>query len=60
VVSTVLKFFHGAQPPDWAIAVSVQTNILLNHAGKIGRRAMIHVPGRQGAVDAMEIVGLQA
>jgi CheY-like chemotaxis protein len=59
-VSTVLKFFHGAQPPDWSIAASVQTNILLNHAAKIGRRAMVNVPGRSGAVDAVEITGLHA
>ncbi len=58
VVSTVLKFFHGAQPPDWAIAASIQTNILLNHAAKIGRRAMVNVPGRSGAVDAVEITSL--
>lgn len=59
-VSTALKFFHGAQPPDWAIAASVQTNILLNHAARIGRRAMVNVPGRQGAVDAVEILGVHA
>jgi DNA-binding response OmpR family regulator len=60
VVSTVLKFFHGAQPPDWAIAASIQTNILLNHAAKIGRRAMVQVPGRNGTVDAVEITGLHS
>ena len=60
VVSTVLKFFHGAQPPDWAIAASIQTNILLNHAAKLGRRAMVNVPGRSGAVDAVEITGMQS
>ncbi len=59
-VSTALKFYHGAQPPDWAIAASVQTNILLNHAAKIGSRAMVHVPGRNGAVDAVEIIGLHS
>jgi CheY-like chemotaxis protein len=59
-VSIVLKFFHGGQAPDWAIAASVQTNLLLNHAARVGRRAMVQVPGRQGAVDAVEIVGLHS
>jgi DNA-binding response OmpR family regulator len=59
-VSTTLKFFQGSQPPDWAIAATVQTNILLDRAARIGRRGMINVPGRQGAVDAVEIVGLHA
>lgn len=57
-VSTALKFFQGGQPPDWGIAATVQTNFLLNHTARIGRRAMVTVPGRQGAVDAVEIIGL--
>ncbi len=59
-VSTALKFFQGSQPPDWGIAATVQTHILLNHAARTGKRAMVTVPGRQGAVDAIEILGLQA
>ncbi len=59
-VSTTLKFFQGSQPPDWAIAATVQTNHLLDHAARIGRRGMVAVPGRQGAVDAVEIIGLHA
>ncbi len=59
-VSTTLKFFQGSQPPDWAIAATVQTNILLDRAARIGRRGMIHVPGRQSAVDSVEILGLHA
>lgn len=59
-VSTTLKFFQGSQPPDWSIAATVQTNLLLNHTARIGKRAMVAVPGRQGAVDAVEIVGLIA
>ncbi|MBS7808936.1 response regulator [Variovorax sp. PCZ-1] len=59
-VSTTLKFFQGSQPPDWAIAATVQTNILLDRAARIGRRGMVSVPGRQGAVDAVEILGLHA
>jgi DNA-binding response OmpR family regulator len=59
-VSTALKFFQGVQPPPWDIAATVQTNILLNHAARIGRRTMVTVPGRQGAVDAVEIVSLHS
>jgi DNA-binding response OmpR family regulator len=59
-VSAALKFFQGVQPPPWSIAASVQTHILLSHAVRIGRRAMVSIPGRQGAVDAVEIVSLQS
>jgi CheY-like chemotaxis protein len=59
-VSTVLKFFQGAQPPDWSIAATVQTKLLLGHTVRVGKRAMVNVPGRQGAVDAVEIIGLQS
>jgi CheY-like chemotaxis protein len=59
-VSTTLKFFQGSQPPDWAIAATVQTNILLDRSARIGRRGMIHVPGRQSAIDSVEILGLHA
>jgi DNA-binding response OmpR family regulator len=59
-VSTVLKFYHGAQPPDWAIGAAVQTYLLLNQSVRVGRRALVNVPGRQGAVDAVEILGLHA
>jgi CheY-like chemotaxis protein len=57
-VSTALKFFQGPQPPDWSIAATVQTSILLSHTASMGRRALVNVPGRQGAVDAVEIIGL--
>jgi DNA-binding response OmpR family regulator len=59
-VSTTLKFFQGSQPPDWAIAATVQTNHLLDRAARIGRRGMVAVPGRQAPVDAVEIIGLHA
>jgi hypothetical protein len=59
-VSTALKFFQGSQPPPWSIAASVQTHLLLGHAARTGRRAMVAIPGRQGAVDAVEIVSLNA
>jgi CheY-like chemotaxis protein len=57
-VTTTLKFFQGNQPPDWAIAATVQTHRLLDHAARIGRRAMVNVPGRQATLDAVEIIGL--
>jgi DNA-binding response OmpR family regulator len=57
-VSTVLKFYQGSQPPDWGIAATVQTHLLLNHIARKGRREMVAVPGRTGAVDAIEIMGL--
>jgi class 3 adenylate cyclase len=59
-VSTVLKFFQGPQAPDWAVAATVQTHLQLSQAVRVGRRGLVSVPGRQGAVDAVEIVGLHS
>jgi DNA-binding response OmpR family regulator len=57
-VSTALRFFSHVDSPDWSIAATVQTNILLRSAARIGRRAMVHVQGRQGALDMVELIGL--
>jgi DNA-binding response OmpR family regulator len=57
-VSTVLKFFGIATAPDWGVAATVQTSILLKSAARIGRRALIQAPGRLGSLDVVEVVGL--
>lgn len=57
-VSTALKFFQNARNPDWAIAATIQTRLLLNQSVRVGRREMVSIAGRQGDVDAVEILSL--
>jgi DNA-binding response OmpR family regulator len=58
-VNTAMKFFKGAAAPEWSMACSVQTQLLCPGL-KIGKRAMLQVPGRNGSLDAMEVLGLNA
>jgi class 3 adenylate cyclase len=59
-VSTVLRFFSNSDAPDWSVAATIQTNILLRSAARVGRRAMVKMPGRQGGLDVVELTGLAA
>jgi DNA-binding response OmpR family regulator len=55
-VTTALKMFQSQPAIDWPIAASVQTQRLASAVVRSGRRAMLQVPGRNGAVDAVELV----
>ena len=57
-VSTVLKFFGSPGAPDWGVDATVQTSILLKNAARTGRRSILQMPGRQGGLDVVELLGL--
>ena len=57
-VSTVLKFFGSPGAPEWGVAATVQTSILLKNAARTGRRSILQMPGRQGGLDVVELLGL--
>jgi hypothetical protein len=57
-VTTALKMFQSQPAIDWPIAASVQTQRLAVQAARSGRRAMLQVPGRGSAVDAVELLAL--
>jgi class 3 adenylate cyclase len=54
-VTTALKFYQGEPALDWAVAASVQTQRMAVAVARSGRRAMVQVPGRHGAIDAVEL-----
>lgn len=57
-VSTVLKFFSNPNAPDWAIAATAQTNVLLRGSVRTGRRALLTMPDRPVGLDMVEFLGL--
>ncbi len=57
-VTTALKMFQSQPTIDWPIAASVQTQRLALAVARSGRRAMLQMPGRHGALDAVELVAL--
>jgi CheY-like chemotaxis protein len=57
-VTTALKMFQSQPAIDWPIAASVQTQRLAVNAARSGRRAMLQVPGKNVAIDAVELVAL--
>jgi DNA-binding response OmpR family regulator len=57
-VTTALKMFQSQPAIDWPIAASVQTQRLAVQVARSGRRAMLQVPGRGSAVDAVELLAL--
>jgi CheY-like chemotaxis protein len=59
VVTAALKLYAGQPTLDWTIAASVQTARLVTGAVKLGRRAMVQIPSRTNAFDAVELIGLQ-
>jgi CheY-like chemotaxis protein len=59
-VSTALNFFWSRDLPGWSVTASVQASQLLRNSVRTGRRALVQVPGRQGGLDVMELLGLGA
>jgi DNA-binding response OmpR family regulator len=57
-VTTPLKMFQSQPAIDWPIAASVQTQRLAINVARSGRRAMLQVPGRSSAIDAVELMAL--
>ena len=57
-VTTALKMFQSTPSIDWPIAASVQAQRLAISVARSGRRAMLQMPGRNGALDAVELVAL--
>jgi DNA-binding response OmpR family regulator len=58
-VTVALKLFAGQPALPWMVGASVQTARLVTGAVRVGARALVQVPGRNMALDAVEIVGLQ-
>lgn len=57
-VTTALKLHAGEPALDWTIAASIQTAHLVTGTVKVGRRAMVRMPGREQPVDTLEILGM--
>ncbi|MGV8803836.1 MAG: response regulator [Polaromonas sp.] len=57
-VAAALRLFQGEPRLDWAVAASVQTARLVSGAVRMGRRALVELPGGATSVDALEILGL--
>lgn len=57
-VALALKLFDSQPPLDWTIAASMSTARLVTGAVRTGRRALLQLPERSKAVDAVEILGL--
>jgi DNA-binding response OmpR family regulator len=57
-VTTALKMFQSQPAIDWPIAASVQTQRLAASVARTGRRAMLQVAGRNGVLDAVELVSI--
>ena len=57
-VAAALKLFQGEPPLDWTVAASVQTAQLVAGAVRVGRGALVQLPGGAQSVEALEILGL--
>jgi CheY-like chemotaxis protein len=57
-VATALALYKGKPSLDWGIAATVQSTRLITGAMRSGRRALVNIPGRTQAIDAVEIVSL--
>lgn len=57
-VALALKLFEAEPALDWTIAASMQAARLVTGAVRTGRRALLQLPERSKAVDAVEILGL--
>lgn len=57
-VALALKLFEAEPALDWTIAASMQAARLVTGAVRTGRRALLQLPERSKAVDAVEIVGV--
>lgn len=57
-VTTALKMFQAQPALDWPIAASVQAQRLAQPVVRSGRRAMLQMPGRGNALDAVELLPL--
>ncbi|GBU14706.1 hypothetical protein AwPolaro_00840 [Polaromonas sp.] len=57
-VALALKLFDAEPTLDWTIAASMQAARLVTGTVRTGRRALLHLPERSKAVDAVEILGL--
>jgi class 3 adenylate cyclase len=57
-VTTALKIFQSQPAIDWPIAASAQVQRLVTPVARSGRRAMLQIPGRHGALDAVELVAV--
>jgi CheY-like chemotaxis protein len=59
-VAAALGLFNAQPALDWRVAASAQTAHLLTGNVRSGRRAMVQLPGRPVAIDAVEILSLIA
>ena len=57
-VALALKLFDAEPALDWTIAASMPAARLVTGAVRTGRRALLQLPERSKAVDAVEILGL--
>ncbi|MCD6078940.1 MAG: response regulator receiver protein [Ramlibacter sp.] len=57
-VRATMELQRQAQTLGWPIATSVATLRLVTGGVRTGRRALVEVPGRSEAVDAVELTGL--
>jgi class 3 adenylate cyclase len=58
VVSATMQLQQQAQALDWPIAMGVATLRMVTGAVRTGRRALVDLPGRPQALDAVELTGL--
>jgi DNA-binding response OmpR family regulator len=57
-VSSAVALHQAALSAQWQIATTVQTGRLVAGAVKIGRRALVPVPGRSQPLDTLELTAL--
>ena len=57
-VSTTIDLQQQAQRLGWPVAMTVNTLRMITGAVRVGRRALVDLPGRSQAADAVELTGL--